>query len=187
MHKIETPRLLLRPWQKSDVDDLFEYASHPAVGPNAAWLPHPNRQHSLEVLMTIFMYQDANWAIEYKQLRKVIGSISLHHDMKRSAPNTRALGYSLSHDFWGKGLMSEAAPKVISYGFETMDLALIACYHFPNNERSRKIIEKCGFTFEGILRRCTGIGEQIVQDDYCYSMTKEEYRQQKIINSQFVQ
>ena len=174
MPRLETARLLLRRWQKRDVDDLYEYARHPEVGPNASWLPHPNRQHSMLVLVKVFMKEDGQWAIEHKELRKVIGAISLHRDAKRSAPNTRALGYSLSHDFWGQGLMSEAAPVVVAYGFERMRLDLISCYHFEGNERSRRIIEKCGFTFEGILRHCTSVGKNIHQD-YCYSMTREEY------------
>ena len=175
MPRIETARLLLRRWQRRDVDDLFEYARQPDVGPSAAWLPHPSRQHSLQVLMNVFMPEDTQWAIEYKDLRKVIGSISLHRDAKRTTPNTRALGYSLSHDFWGQGLMSEAAPTVIAYGFEHMRLDLISCYHFEGNDRSRRVIEKCGFTFEGMLRHCSCVGESMIHHDYCYSMTREEY------------
>ncbi|NLF62669.1 MAG: GNAT family N-acetyltransferase [Lentisphaerae bacterium] len=174
MPRLETARLLLRRWQMRDVDDLFEYARHPEVGPSAAWMPHPNRQYSLQMLAGVFMEEDTRWAIEHKELRKVIGAISLHDDAKRTAPNTLSLGYSLSHDFWGQGLMSEAAPVVVAYGFEQLCLDLISCYHFEGNERSRRIIEKCGFTFEGILRHCNRVGEKI-HHDYCYSMTREEY------------
>ncbi len=175
MQAIGTARLLLRRWQRRDVDDLYEYASQPDVGPNASWLPHPNRQHSLQVLTNFFLQEDGQWAIEHRALGKVIGAISLHRDAKRTAPETRALGYSLSHDFWGRGLMSEAAPAIIRHGFENMNLKLISCYHFEDNERSRRVIEKCGFTFEGVLRRCSMVGETVIHHDFCYSMTREEY------------
>ena len=40
MKILETPRLLLRPWQEEDAEDMFEYAKDPRVGPYAGWTPH---------------------------------------------------------------------------------------------------------------------------------------------------
>lgn len=72
--------------------------------------------------------------------------------------------------------MTEAARAVIRYGFETMELPMISIYHNPVNHRSKRVIEKCGFHFEGILRRANRIYNGDIRDMACYSLTKEEWR-----------
>ena len=51
---IETPRLILRPWQDSDASALFRYASDPDVGPIAGWPPHHSIEESLSVIRNVF-------------------------------------------------------------------------------------------------------------------------------------
>ena len=48
---IETERLILRPWQESDAEELYAYASDPAVGPPAGWPPHTSVENSREIIM----------------------------------------------------------------------------------------------------------------------------------------
>lgn len=47
---LETSSLLLRPFRMSDLNDFYEYAKRPEVGPNAGWRPHPNKVHSAKIL-----------------------------------------------------------------------------------------------------------------------------------------
>ena len=47
---LETERLILREWNENDLDDFFEYASNPDVGPRAGWNPHENKEVSQEIL-----------------------------------------------------------------------------------------------------------------------------------------
>jgi ribosomal-protein-alanine N-acetyltransferase len=114
---------------------------------------------------------------------KVIGSIGLHIDRKRNNDNVRMLGYVLSEDYWGKGLMTEAAREVIRYAFEDMGLDLISVYHYPSNIRSKRVIEKCGFQYEGTLKRASVIFNGNIYDDVCYSLTREDYRKKVKENS----
>ena len=51
---METERILLRPWQDSDAEALFKYASDPDVGPRAGWPPHNSVEESLEIIRTVF-------------------------------------------------------------------------------------------------------------------------------------
>ena len=51
---LETNRLILRHWQESDADILFEYASDPDVGPIAGWPVHESREYSLDVIRNVF-------------------------------------------------------------------------------------------------------------------------------------
>ncbi len=51
---IETERLILRPWQESEAEILYRYASDPDVGPVAGWAPHASVADSLEIIRTVF-------------------------------------------------------------------------------------------------------------------------------------
>ena len=61
------------------------------------------------------------------------------------------LGYALAKWAWGKGYMTEAAREVVRYGFEELRIPLLTCTHYLFNDRSRRVIEKCGFVREGTL------------------------------------
>lgn len=176
MQTFETERLLLRPWQESDLNDFYEYCKSPEVGPNAGWKPHENIEESQRVLAG-FVKSDREFAVVLKEDGKVIGSLGLETDRthNENLGKGRELGYVLSHDYWGRGLMPEAVRGAIKYVFETMKLDYFSVAHFPFNRRSKRVIEKCGFRYEKTLKdSCTNYnGEKL--DELCYIMTKEDY------------
>lgn len=175
METVTTERLLLRPWRMEDAQDLYAYAQDPQVGPNAGWKPHADVEESKRII-AMFQERGEVWAIEERASGRVIGSLGLEEDAKCSNPAARSLGYVLARPFWGRGLMTEAAGAAISYGFERMGLELISICHFDFNARSRRVIEKLGFMYEGTLRRAhVRVLSGEVCDELCYSMTREEY------------
>ena len=178
MKELESERLILRSWTLEDLDDFYEYAKNDNVGPNAGWKPHESKEESEKILKS-FIKNNEVWAIEYKENKKVIGSIGLHKDEMRMGIKAKMLGYVLSKDYWGKGLMTEAAKEVIKYGFEKEELDLISVRHFRFNDRSKRVIEKCGFKYEGTLRKGRKLFNDEVVDLVLYSMLKEEYREMK--------
>ncbi len=180
MRTIETERLHLRPWRREDVEDLYAYAKNPNVGPNAGWKPHESLQESQDILQG-WLNEDetksCTWAIVPKETGHVSGSIALEEDGRRlHVPGCRSMGYVLAQEAWGKGYMTEAAQAVLSYGFQEMGLSLIAIDHYPHNQRSRRVIEKCGFHYEGLLRQGALLYDGTRQDLCCYSMTAEEFQ-----------
>lgn len=178
MKVLETVRMILRPWRIDDLDDFYEYAKNPNVGPNAGWKPHKDKEESLRILQS-FIEKEEVWAIEYKENGKVIGSIGAHRDEKRRGVNAKMIGYVLSQDYWGRGLMSEAVREVIRYLFEGEGYDIISCYHYPFNIRSKRVIEKCGFKYEGTLRLASKIFDGSVYDDVCYSIIRDDYFNRK--------
>jgi ribosomal-protein-alanine N-acetyltransferase len=174
MKTLETQRLILRPFEEKDFHDFYEYAKNPNVGPNAGWEPHTNPEMSKEILKK-FIESDEVWALVWKENNKVIGSVGLHNDYLRNAPDVKMLGYVLSQDYWGRGIMTEAAMAAIDYSFETMNILLLTIHHYANNLHSKRVIEKCGFVYEGTLRRCIQIYNGTIHDLVCYSLTREEW------------
>ena len=175
MKTLETERLILRAWTLEDLDDFYEYAKHPNVGPMAGWQPHSSKEISLNILKG-FIEEGEVWAITLKENGKAIGSLGIHSDKKRrDIDNVKSMGYVLSTDYWGKGYMTEAVKCVIKYVFEEMNLDLLSIYHYPFNIRSKRVIEKCGFEYEGTQRQSSKIYDGQVLDDVCYSILKSEY------------
>ena len=172
---METKRLVLRKFCHDDLFDFFTYASQSDVGINAGWKPHEKLSESRTVLQN-FIASDEVLAIVEKSSKKVIGSIGLHINGRfRRGVASRELGYVLNHDFWNKGYMSEAVRAVLMLGFINMHLEIITCGHYPENERSKRVIEKNGFSYEGLIRCHSRLYNGDVKDLCQYSLTREEY------------
>ncbi|MBR6728585.1 MAG: GNAT family N-acetyltransferase [Clostridia bacterium] len=178
MEKIETERLILRGFCSEDLEALHSYCIKPNVGSHAGWKPHETIADSKRILQE-FMTCGYIWAIVEKESGRLIGSCGLHPDFKRMNEGARMLGYVLDDDSWGRGYMTEAARALVRYGFCALGLSVIGVYHFSSNMRSRRVIEKCGFRYEGIMRRARHLYDGRVVDDVCYSLTQEEFFEQE--------
>ncbi|MBU5313841.1 GNAT family N-acetyltransferase [Tissierella carlieri] len=178
MKTLETERTILRTWKIDDIDDFYEYAKNPNIGPSAGWEPHENQDVSMKILQ-LFIEKDEVWAIEYKANNKVIGSVGAHIDEKRRSVNGKMIGYVLSEDYWGQGIMGEVVKEVVRHLFDEENCDIISCYHYPFNSQSKRVIEKSGFQYEGTLRLASKIYDGRIYDDVCYSITREEYLDRK--------
>mgnify|MGYP001187658816 CR=1 FL=1 len=178
MRNLETERLTLRRLSTDDAEDFYEYAKDPEVGPPAGWKPHESLEETKNIIQNMFdvCY---TWAIRLKDSDKVIGVIALEPDKHRPEAESLEIGYSLSREYWGRGIMTEAAEAVIEYGFEEMDLELIAISTSKVNKRSQGVIKKCGFTYEGTVRKTYKIYTGELRDSMIFSILREEYEARK--------
>lgn len=171
---LETERLILRAWTIDDVDDLYAYAKNPKIGPKAGWPPHASRDVS-EQIVTDWLDSTEVWAIEEKASGKVIGSIGLHTDSKNRNPRAKMIGYVLREESWGQGYMPEAVRRMTQFAFEELCMDVISIRHYEFNKQSRRVIEKCGYHYEGTLRRAVSLYDGSVHDSVEWSMLREEY------------
>ena len=148
--RIETDRLILRPWRQEDLEDFYEYARVDGVGQMAGWQPHESMEKS-QAILDCFIREKKTFALELKDSGKVIGSLGLEARGRNvGIPEElqgREIGYVLSKDCWGKGLMPEAVKAVIDYCFSVLGFDYLTCGHFARNNQSRRVIEKSGFHF----------------------------------------
>ncbi len=163
---LHTPRLTLRPWQMQDLADFYEYARVDGVGQMAGWLPHKNIEESRTILQ-MFIASKTQFAIVYNG--KVIGSVGVEKYDESFLPeyadkHGRELGFVLSKDYWGQGLMPEAVNAAADYLFEKENLDFLVCCHFIENDRSRRVQEKCGFHHVKQAKYTTRWGE--VKDEW---------------------
>ncbi len=146
---LETERLLLRKWTKTDADSLFRYASNPEVGPIAGWPPHKSVEESKDIIKNVFNGAEC-YAICEKENNIAIGAVELklngHTDMTKRDDECE-LGYWLGQPFWGRGYMPEAARELLRHGFEELGMTTIWCGYYDGNVKSKRVQEKLGFVF----------------------------------------
>lgn len=148
MHLV-TPRLILRPWQESDTEDLYEYAKDPLVGPIAGWPPHTSIENSCEIIKTVLSVP-YTYAVVLKDTNKVIGSIGAMIGKKSNLDindDEFEIGYWVGVPYWGKGIIPEATQEILRYCFEELHLSKAWCGYFDGNEKSYRVQTKCGFTY----------------------------------------
>lgn len=172
---LKTARLLLRPWRQEDLEDFYEYAKVDGVGQRAGWLPHESIETS-QMILDSFIAHKKTFALEHNG--KVIGSLGIEEYKEEDFPELKALrgriiGYALSKDYWGQGLMPEAVMAVLEYLLQDVKLDFVMVSHFEWNNQSRRVIEKCGFRYlcAGIHETRYGTKEPVRQ----YILTKEDW------------
>ena len=173
--RLETERLTLRPFTQEDAADLYEYAKDPRVGPAAGWQPHKSVEESREIIGSVFSAPNV-FAVVDKPSGKVIGSAGFvgRHQSLLPGPDDE-IGYALSPDFWGRGLMPEAVRELLRYGFEELGLATVWCGHYDFNDKSRRVVEKCGFIYRFTDKTWAEWMEEERTELY-YALTREEWQ-----------
>jgi len=173
--ELKTSRLVLRPFRESDLEDLFEYAKVEGVGEMAGWPHHKSVEESKNILK-MFIEDKNTFAIVKNN--KVIGSIGIElydEDELKEYNNLygREIGYVLSKDYWGQGLMKEAVDEILKYLFNEVKLDFAVCGYFKFNSQSKRVQEKLGFKFHHEHTRKDAMGN--VHDGVLNVMTREDY------------
>ena len=145
----ETERLVLRPWEEADAEELYRYAKDPAVGPIAGWPPHTSVENSREIIRDVLAAPET-YAVVLKETEKPIGCVGLFRDEEGNIPlgqDEAELGYWLGVPYWGQGFIPEASRELVRHGFEDMGLKGIWCSNFEGNANSEHVQDKLGFSF----------------------------------------
>ncbi|MGI9050336.1 MAG: GNAT family N-acetyltransferase [Rubrobacteraceae bacterium] len=176
--EIETERLLLRKMMADDAGDVFDYASDPQVARYVIWDTHRSIRDSESFLeLVVEGYRNGelgNWGMVDKESGKLIGTCG--YDSSWSPVHARAeIGYALSRQHWGRGLMPEAVTALLKFGFGRMKLNRIVARCFSQNTASEKVMRKVGMTYEGTLREYLYLKGDY-QDLKVYSILRSEYR-----------
>lgn len=171
---METERLLLRRWNQGDFRAFLKFNADPRVMPLSGRRPSATLEEGERDFHRALWDQDC-YAIVLKSTGEPIGLIKFQRDLRRLKVNSLSIAYKLCRDQWGNGYMTEALKAMVARAFEKRKVDVLAVSHFSGNERSRRVIEKCGFRREGVIRRAFFRWDGEVLDDVCYSILKEEY------------
>ena len=182
---LETKRLILRRWEESDAESLYEYAKDPDVGPIAGWPPHKSVAESLDVIRNVFNGAEA-YAICLKSDGKAIGAIELklngHTDLTERDDECH-IGYCLGRQWWGQGIMPEAVREILRHAFEDLRMQKVWCAYYDGNTKSKRVQEKCGFRYQWTTKdvdvplmheKRTGHVNLMTKDTWLWSRLYEE-------------
>ncbi len=177
--KLETERLILRPWEESDAESLYEYAKEPAVGPIAGWPVHTSVENSREIIRTVLSAPET-YAVCLKEDNKAIGSVGLIPPMQshtKAADTEIEIGYWIGVPFWGKGYIPEAVRELQHRVFVDLGYSAIWCGYYDGNTKSKRCQEKCGFIYHHteLDKPCDLMND--VRTEHFTKITKEQWEQ----------
>lgn len=170
--KLRTARLLLRPFESTDVDDVWAYASDSEVARYRP-LPDPYTRNDAAKFVDRQMRTDWSTNPEFAVFcgRRVIGGISLQVNPEHA---TAELGYLLGKGWWGRGLATEAARAVVDWGFRSLKLHKVYARAHVDNKPSWRVMERLGMTREGVLRGHWKMRDEHVDLVY-YGVLRDEW------------
>ncbi len=174
---LETKRLVLREIVPADAEELLRFTGDPMVQRyNARPMADISEAlASIEQERAMYLRQDGVlWGITLKNEDRVIGRVGFS---AWSASNRAMLGYDLAREYWGRGIASEAVREIIRFGFERMGLNRIEAETIEDNHESRRMLDRLGFTLEGIRREYSLEDDGLYHGSAMYGLLRSEYDQ----------
>lgn len=150
---LETGRLLLRPFRPGDRADCFAFLSdRETCHLDGGYEPFAEMDREYDALMKKLAGQEGRYMIEEKETGRVAGTVHLCKDERRRVEAVE-IGYVVSPPFRRRGYAQEALERIITALFEETDTELITAGAAVGNTPSIALLEKLGFTREGIVRK----------------------------------
>jgi ribosomal-protein-alanine N-acetyltransferase len=173
---LETPRLLLRPLRHGDAEALFAVYSDGETVRYYDMLPHQSLEETAALIrrnLERFENQQAiRWAITRKGEDVALGTCGFHGFDETS--QRAEMGYILNKAYWRQGIMSAALEAILAFGFGSAALHRIEATVTDNNYRSKAILTKLGFAYEG-CRRERFFFDNRFWDEHHFGLLREEY------------
>ena len=171
---LKTERLILRRIERSDLEDVFAYASDPKVPEYLLWSVHPSRAYTKAYLALLqkryALGEFYDWGIEYNG--HIVGTVGFTSFSPEHSIGE--VGYVLSSKVWGKGIASEALAKIMEYGFLELGLNRLEARFMVGNDKSKSLLLRSGFSAEGVIR--SGVfAKGDYKDVELYSILRSEY------------
>ena len=165
---LETDRLILRPLELSDAPTIRALAGHPDIAATTLNIPHPYPEGAAEAFIRSLSEEKPDPAYTFGMVRKQDDQLMGAIGIRPVAQFDRAeIGYWIGVPYWGQGYTSEAARRVVAFGFEALKLHRIYATYLSHNTASRRVMEKAGMTYEGTLRQHVKRFDRYYDLGYC--------------------
>lgn len=166
----------LRQWSESDAEELVLIADNKSIADNLRdGFPNPYSINDARkwLEMVLKMGEPAKFfAVVYEgRLAGSIGIVTKEDIYRKNVE----IGYFIAQDFWGKGLATKALRAATAYAFETFDIIRAYAEPFADNEASRRVLEKAGYTLEAVHRKNV-IKNGVIKDSCIYTILKENFK-----------
>lgn len=174
-----TERLLLRPLKVTDAPIVQNLAGKREIAETTIAIPHPYEDGMAEEW--IKSHQKINdqsreypFAITIKEGRTKGALIGIVAIIPRRPHKKAEIGYWIGLPYWSQGYCTEAAARIVAFGFEEFEYQRMYAHCFSRNIASARVLEKIGMTREGCLRQDIYKWDRF-EDIYIYSILRHEY------------
>jgi ribosomal-protein-alanine N-acetyltransferase len=167
--RITTPRLVLRGFRTSDVEDALAYRDDAEFARFLPHIPQPFTRRDAEVFVETNMTESWERSPTFAVVLdgRLVGTVSFEVD---PAARTAMLGYAIGRKWWGRGLATEAALAAVSWAIETYRLRRLWASTETGNLRSTRVLEKLGMVRETV-RTCDHAGRDgTLVDEAVYAL-----------------
>lgn len=154
--KIETKRLIIRPFKSSDYERVATVCNDYDVAKTTLAIPHPYTEDNAKDFINYTLEatkakQSYEYAICFKEdpsfVIGCVGLMNINYNAKKAE-----LGYWIDKLHWGKGVATEASIAMIRFAFDYLKLHSVIARHAVHNPASGKVMKKCGMTYVGLFR-----------------------------------
>jgi RimJ/RimL family protein N-acetyltransferase len=169
--RIQLTKSLLREWRRGDEPSLVRHANNRNVWINVRdTFPHPYTTADARSWIRLATTQGLNHVFAIDVEGFAVGAIGVRpgEDIHRFSAE---IGYWLGEEYWNRGIVTEAVVAITDYAFETLGMVRLYADVFVWNPSSIRVLEKAGFTKEGVLRRSAMKDRQLV-DQVLYARVK---------------
>jgi ribosomal-protein-alanine N-acetyltransferase len=176
---VETPRLTLRTFRLDDAQDLLKMWSNPKVISLIGFRVRTDIIEMQELLATDYVGDPlGRYVIELKETGEAIGLIEIigmNNDVKKAD-----LMYALQEEFWGRGIMTEAAQAIVDLGFEKLGFKHMRIGYIKGNEASAKIAKNVGMKHHCIIKDGDKYNNEEFVDLYWSILYRDEWLKSRI-------
>lgn len=163
--------LSLRPFLVSDLGSLVKHANNYNIAKNLSnKFPFPYTQNDGVAFINLALSATPTEIFAIVINGEAVGSIGVHPQSDFYCKNAE-MGYWISEEFWGNGIVPEAIKLMIDYGFKTFDITRIYARTFDTNIKSQRVLEKTGFVLEAELKE-TFYKNGTIYDEMIYAIRK---------------
>lgn len=170
---LETERLILRPFEKKDYSDFYEYIADPKINKYLGILTPENSETS-KMLFEANLKNPFCWALELKSTKKIIGDFHFDNIVENYLAH---LGFALNFVYHRQGYGFEAAYKIIKFGINILNIRRIRAVSLIQNKSSVKLLEKLNFEKEALIYEYDFGGT--IGDVFFFSITYDKLNYKK--------
>lgn len=143
----------LRKWEKTDIDNMAKHANNFNVAKFLTdQFPYPYTREDGEKYIASLEQDNPQKVFAIDVGGEAVGSIGIFPQSDIHRKNAE-MGYWLSEEYWGKGIMTEAIKEMVRYGFDTFDVTRIFARPFSTNLGSQRALQKAGFSLEFVFEK----------------------------------
>ena len=155
--RLQTSRFILRSFEERDCDAVTKYLSDWIVAGPLVTPPYPfEYKHAVDFYKKMHAAEEAGrqeaFVIANPETDEVLGVVGVHPlPPEKQDEQLCKLGYWLAPSYWGKGVMQEVLPPILTLAFTDLGYDRMVVFTNTDNERSIKVLRTAGFTYLGLI------------------------------------